>query len=127
MSFPKCLSPVFIFQRVACWTPKHFKLVLMIVTHENRYDGFKGNSSFQVTYMRFQIDIFSWAETYPLLGGYQVHFVFWFPVFSYVNTRIVFSHSKENISSDVVVEIFIFVLGCVDQVAVASARCLYTM
>ena len=35
MSFPKCLSPVFIFQRVACWTPKHSKLVLMIVTHEN--------------------------------------------------------------------------------------------
>ena len=34
-------SPVFIFQRDACWTQKHPKLVLMIVTHETGNDGFK--------------------------------------------------------------------------------------
>ena len=46
------LSPVFIFQRVARWTSKHPKLVLMIITHETENDGFKlGNFFFQVTYM----------------------------------------------------------------------------
>ena len=88
----------------------------MIITHETGDDGFKlGNFFFQITRMRFKSTIFSRAETYPLLNGTKVHFVFWIPVLSYVDTKFVASHGYGNIASDVLVEIFVFVHGCVDH------------